>query len=212
MPSQRRPAGSRARGSWLPRLAGIGVVVVLAVGAVTAYLVVVHPAKARPVLPLSNKVITYQTVGLVAQETPSGSGSQQLLLQLLSPASDPEFSRISPAELGGGPGQWTADLMVGKNYIFIYLASGDCLSAVGTARSPRLALRHCDLRASQRWRRVGPAVLSQGHDFYQYANLGDGSCLAQARALPGSAWGASLSACSPTPPADQLIAFWWATA
>jgi hypothetical protein len=98
--------------------------------------------------------------------------------------------------------------MVGNNYIFIYLASGDCLSAVGTGRSPRLALRHCDLRASQRWRRAGRAVLSRGHDFYQYANLSDGSCLAEAAALPGLAWGAGLSACAPTPPANELIAFW----
>lgn len=210
MPSQRRPAGSRARGSWLPRLAGIGVIVVLAAGAVTGYLVVVHPGTARPVPPLSSKVVAYQTVGLVAQDAQPGSAGQ--LLQLLGPASDPKFGRISTAELGGGSGQWTADLMVGNNYIFIYLATGECLSAVGPSSHPRVALRHCDLRASQRWRRVNPAVLAQGHDFYQYANLGDGSCLSEAGGLPGSVWSASLSACSSSAPADQLIAFWWATA
>jgi hypothetical protein len=210
MPSQRRPVGARARGSWLPRLAGIGVIVLLAAGAVTGYLVVVHPARARPVPPLSTKVIGNQTVGLVAQDARPGSGGQ--LLQLLGPAGGPRFSRISPAELDGGSGQWTADLMAGNSYIFIYLASGDCLSAVGTASVPRLALRHCDLQASQRWRRVQPAVLSEGHDFYQYASLGDGYCLSEASELPGPVWGGSLSACSPAPPVSQLIAFWWATA
>jgi len=210
MPSQRRPVGSRARGSWLPRLAGIGVIVVLAAGAVTAYLVVVHPAGTRPVPPLPTKVIGNEIVGLVAEDAQPGSAGQ--LLQLLGPADGPQFASISAAELDGGSGQWTADLMAGNSYIFIYLASGDCLSAVGPASLPRLALRHCDLQASQRWRRVQPAVMSQGHDFYQYANLGDSACLSEAGELPGPVWRASLSACSPSAPVDQLIAFWWATA
>lgn len=188
----------------------MGVIVLLAAGAVAAYLVVVHPARARSGPPLSAKVVSYQTVGLVAEQVQTASGGQ--LLQLLGPAGDPRFSRISPAEVDGGSGQWTADLMVGNNYIFIYLASGECLSAVGPASVPKLALRHCDLRASQRWRRVNTAVLSDGHDFYQYANLSNGSCLSEAGELPGSVWSASLSACSPSAPASQLIAFWWSTA
>jgi hypothetical protein len=208
MPGERRTASPRARGSWLPRLAGIGVIVVLAAGAVTGYLLVVHPLGGRTAPPLPTKVVSYQSVGLVAEDAQPGSSGE--LIQLLGPQRAPQFSVMSPAELDTGTGQWTADLMADNTYIFIFLASGDCLTAAGPASQPKLALRHCDLQANQRWRRTHPAVLSQGHNFYQYANLGDRSCLTEGSELPGSAWGASLSACSPSAPADQLIAFWWA--
>jgi hypothetical protein len=210
MPGQRSTVGQRASGSWLPRLTGIAVIVLLAAGGVTGYLVTVHPASAHPAAPLPTKVISYQTVGLVGQNSQSGSSTQ--LLQLRVPAAGPQFSLIAPAELLAGSGQWTADLMAGNSYIFIFLPTGSCLSQVGTARQPVLALRHCNLQASQRWRRTGPAVLSQGHDFYEYANLSDSACLTETSELPGSVWGASLSACSTSGAVDQLIAFWWASA
>ena len=210
MPGQRGTAGARARGSWLARLAGVGVIVVLAAGAVTGYLVVVHPAGARPAPPLSTKVVSYQSVGLVAEDAQPRSGGQ--LIQLLGPRGVPRFSGINPTDLEAGTGQWNADLMAGNAYIFIFLASGDCLTGVGPASQPRLALQHCDLQANQRWRRMQPAVLSEGHDFYQYANMSNRSCLTEGGELPGSVWGASLSACSTSAPVDHLIAFWWASA
>ena len=69
----------------------------------------------------------------------------------------------------------------------------------------------CDLGAAQRWRRMPRAVLRQAHDFYQYANLGDGSCLTQTGVLPGEIYSASLADCVASQPADQLIAFWFAS-
>jgi hypothetical protein len=208
MPGQRGTAGSRARGSWLPRLAGLGVVVLLAGAAVTGYVIAFHPAAGDHTPPLSTRVVSYQTVGLVVGDTEPGSSTDQLL-QLVGAHATPTFSQLSQTQVAEGSPQWTADLMGGGAYIFIYLPTGQCLGATGSASQPKLALRRCDLDANQRWRRAPRAVSTQAHDFYQYANLGDGSCLTQTGVLPGQIFGASLAACAPSDPADQLIAFWW---
>jgi hypothetical protein len=206
MPGQRRTAGPRARGSWLPRLAGLGAVVILAAAAVGA-LIAIQPAR-HSAAPLPTRVVGYQTVGLVVADTEPGSSAGQLL-QLVGAQGAPAFSSLGQAQAAQGAApHWTADLMAGGSYIFIYLPTGQCLSAVGTAGAARLTLRHCDLDARQRWRRTQLAVVAQAHDFYQYANLGDGSCLTQTGMLPGQVYGASLAACAASKPADQLIAFW----
>ena len=101
--------------------------------------------------------------------------------------------------------------MAGNSYIFIFLPTGECLTATGLAGQPKLTLEHCDLAAAQRWRRTASVVQSQGHDFYQYANLGDSACLTQTGELSGQDYGAALEACSPSPPPSQLIAFWWSS-
>lgn len=209
MPGQRHTTSQRATGSRLARLAGIGVAVALASAGVAIYLVALRPASARQQPPLPTKVISFQTVGLIAQVAqPSSSGQ---LLQLLGPHGTPQFSPLGQAQEQSGSPQWTADLMAGDSYIFIYLPTGECLAATGPADQPKLALNHCDLSALQRWRRRTAAVQIQGHDFYQYANLGDGSCVTQAGALPGPAYGAALQVCSTGSATDQLIGFWWAS-
>jgi hypothetical protein len=206
MPGQRVVVGRRARGSRLSRLTGISVILLLAAGGVTAYLITVHPIGGHPAAPLSSKVVSNQTIGLVAEDARPGSSQ---LLQLRGPGGVPQFSVVTPAEEQVGSGQWTADQMGDGSYIFIFVPAGTCLSA---ASQSVLALRHCDLQPNQRWRRTGPASLAQGHDFYQYANLGTSSCVTETGELPGSIWPANLSACSPSATNDQLIAFWWASA
>ncbi len=199
--------GGRARGSWLPRLAGIGLIVVLVAGGVIAYLVTLHPFGARPVT-LPTRVVSYQTVGLVAEDAqPRAAGE---IVQLLGKQGVPRFIPVSSAEEQSGTGQWTADLMAGNTYIFIFLPSGDCLGATGRAGRPRLALQHCNLSASQRWRRIGPGTLAQGHSFYPYANVADGACLTEGAELPGPVWAAGLASCASAASADQVVAFWWA--
>lgn len=188
----------------------MGVIVVLAAGGVTAYLVTTHEGAGHGHAPLPTRVVSSQTVGLIAQNAEPNSAGE--LLQLRGPASGPQFGPVSPAQEQSGSGQWTADLMAGNTYIFIFLPDGNCLGAVGPAGARSLALRHCTLAASQRWRRVGPAVRADGHDFYRYANVGDGSCLTETAELPGPVWGAGLAACSSSASANQLIAFWWAPA
>jgi hypothetical protein len=207
---QRATGGQRAAGSRLARLAGIGVVVAIASAGVAIYLVALKPASARQQPPLPTKVISFQTVGLVAQVAQPASSSAKLL-QLLAPHGTPRFSPLGQAQEQAGSPQWTADLMAGNSYIFIYLPTGECLAATGTADQPKLTLDHCDLSALQRWRRTTAAVQIQGHDFYQYANVGDASCLTQASVLPGPAYGATLQVCSRASATDQLIGFWWAS-
>jgi hypothetical protein len=206
MPGQRSVVGRRARGSRLSRLIGTSVILVLAAGGVTGYLITVHPLSAHPAAPLPTKVISNQTIGLVAQDSQPGSTQ---LLQLRGPAGIPQFTLVTQAEQQAGTGQWTADQMGDDSYIFIFVPAGTCLTAASAAM---LALRHCDLQSNQRWRRTGSASLADNHDFYQYANLKTGSCLTESAELPGPVWGASLSACSPSAPTNQLIAFWWASA
>jgi hypothetical protein len=211
MPGQRHSAGPRSRGSWLARLAGISVVVLLAAGGVAVYLVELHPAAARPAASLPTQVLSKQTVGLIAQGTQQASSGGHLV-QLLSTQGTLQFSPVAQAQEQAGSPQWTANLMAGNTYIFIFLPSGgNCLAATGPARQPKLALKHCNLTAAQRWRRVRRAVVSQGHDFYEYANLGDRACLTQAGGQSGQVYGAALETCSPSAPADQLIAFWWSS-
>jgi hypothetical protein len=198
--------GRRTRGSRLSRLTGISVILVLAAGGVTAYLITVHPIILHPAAPLPTTVISNQTIGLVAQDSQPGSSQ---LLQLRAPNGMPHFSPVTEAEQQAGTGQWTADEMGDNSYIFIFVPAGTCLTAASPAV---LALQHCDLRSDQRWRRRGPAALADNHDFYLYANLKTGSCLTENAQLPGAVWGASLSACSASASTNQLIAFWWASA
>jgi len=209
MPGQRRTTGQRASGSRLARLAGIGAAVLIAGGAVAAYLVALNPAR-HPSPPLPTRVLSFQTVGLIAQVAQPGSASGELL-QLLGPGPVPQFSPLGQAQEQAGSPQWTADLMAGNSYIFIYLPTGRCLAASGQASQPKLRLEHCDLAAQQRWRRTGAADQIQGHDFYQYTNLADASCLTETAELPGSAYGAALHSCAAVPTPDQLIGFWWAS-
>jgi hypothetical protein len=181
--------------------------VLIAGGAVAAYLAL-HPPAGHQRPPLPTKVLSFQTVGLIAQ-VPQGSSPGQLL-QLLGRQGIPQFSPLTQAQQQSGSPQWTADLMAGNSYIFIYLPTGHCLTATGPADQPKLTLAHCDLAAQQRWRRTSAAVQLLGHYFYQYANVGDASCLTETGELPGPVFGAGLESCSAGSPADQLIGFWWA--
>lgn len=194
----------------MPRLVGLVVFVLLAAGGVTAYLLVVHPKSPHHAAALPTTVLSNSTVGLVAENAQSGGRAGQLM-QLLSPQGGPEFSPLDAAQVTQGTPEWTADQMAGGTYIFIFLKTGACLTAGDPAGGHALTLQRCNLGAAQRWRRTGGAVVSDGHDFYQYANLGDGECLTQQGTLPGPAFGARLTACLPSAPATQLIAFWWAS-
>ena len=185
-------------------------VILVAAAAVTAYVVAFHPTTPHRPPPLPTRVVSYQTVGLVTSATQLGTTSSQLL-QLRSENGTLGFSPVAQAQQTEGAPQWTADLMGGSTYIFIYLPTGQCLSAAGTTSQPKLALRHCNLAGAQRWRRTRAAVMTQGHAFYQYANLGDGDCLTQTGELPGPIFGASLRSCVAQQPASQLLAFWWST-
>jgi hypothetical protein len=209
MPRQRHAPSAR-RASWLPRLAGIGIVLLLAGGGVTGYLVALHPAAARTSPPLSSKVTSRQAVGLVVKDSLPGSRAGQLL-QLAGQQGNPEFLPVSRAQAEEGSAEWTADLMAGNSYIFIFVSTGDCLTAVGPAISAKLTLSHCDLAATQRWRRTTAAIKIDGHDFYQYSSLAYGRCVTQSSVAAGSEFSATMAPCSASSPEDQLVAFWWSS-
>lgn len=193
-----------------PVLAGLGAVLLLAAAGAVAYFLVLPSHRATVTAPLPTRVVSFQTVGLIAESAKSAGGSGGLL-QLLASGRGLAFSPLGPAALTQGHPEWTADLMSGGTYIFIYLPSSQCLAAAGTPGSPRLDLQRCDLGLQQRWRKVHGAVENSAHDFYQYANAGDGDCLSQAGVVPGQLGAADVAPCAASQPASQLIAFWWSS-
>jgi hypothetical protein len=207
MPGERR-SSPRTRGSWLPRLAGLGAIVIIAGGGTLAYLLEFHPVTPRHVAALPTRVVSYQTVGLIAQAANAASGNSPLL-QLLSPRGEPAFTPVATAEEVNGMPEWTADLMAGGTYIFIYLPTGQCLASAGPARTPQLTVQRCDLGLGQRWRRLTTGVLEGNHYFYQFASAASGKCIADAGGPATQPGGASLATCDPAQPAWQLLAFWW---
>jgi hypothetical protein len=207
MPGQRHTARPRTRGSWLPRLAGLAVIVVLAAGGVAAYVAGFHPAASKRPAPLPTRVASTQTVGLIA-EPPSAGGSASLE-QLLSPQQRPAFSPVGISQQQQGQPEWIADVMTGGGYIFIYLPTSQCLASGGPRARPRLTAERCDLSPAQRWRRLGAGVLVDGHDFYQFADMSSGKCITQGSGSAAQGLPAGLAACDPARPASQLLAFWW---
>ena len=200
MPRHLTTSSGRTRGSWTPRLAGIGAVVLVASGGVVAYLITSPAHAARHIEQLPTKVASVQTVGIVAQ--------QQGRARLLRPAGGGlRWASLPPGDdEGQGNPQWTADTMAGGTMVFIYVPSGQCLASVRHKHGgPRVALRRCDLGAAQRWQQLGQAQASQ-RPAGQYRNLASGRCLTLGgTGQPGSP--AALARCTGT--ASQLISFWW---
>lgn len=182
-------------------------IVLLAAGGAAAYLVA-QPSASQRGHPLPSRVLSFRAVGLVTEQARAGAAPGSLL-QLLGQRNIPRFSTLPPGLAAAGTPQWTADLMADDSYIFIFLPTDRCLTATGPADRARLALRHCDLGAGQRWRRASGLVAAEGHDFYEYASMSDGDCLTQPGTTPGQLSAAALTRCVPGRPASQLIAFWW---
>lgn len=206
MPGLRSTVGSRGRRSWLPVIAGIGVIVVLAGAGAAVYLVKFHPAKQTQPRPLATQVEGFQTVGLVAQAAQAPSTE---LVQLLSPQGTPSFTQVGAAQAASGQPEWNADLMSDGTYIFIYVPTGRCLASAGPAKRPHLVVSHCDLGKQQRWRRLTTSVVQDGHPFYQFASAVSGKCIAQISTIAGTTGLAGLANCSPSHPASELLSFWW---
>jgi Ricin-type beta-trefoil lectin domain-like len=195
----------RTRGSWTPRIIGIGAVVLVAVFGAIVYSVASPARAARHSAQLSTRVQFLQIVGLIGQ-VPAGPHAVPRMLDVS--AADPAFGPMPPASMPQGDPQWTADTMVGGTYVFIYAPSGRCLSVTGPR--PALTVQRCDLGAGQRWQRVNDTVQSGGHEYNQYRNLASGQCLTTGGALRGSALDAAgLAVCARRAPARQLVSFWW---
>jgi hypothetical protein len=188
MPGERRARARRARGSRAPRIAGTGVVLLLAGTGVVASLATgsQHVTARRVVLP--TRVLSARDVGL-ANAGPSGPAAQAVapyrtLLKSRSGLAFAEVRQVAP--------EWTADQMAGGTYIFIYIADGTCLSSLarrgrsrGRAAAGQAVTMRCHLGYAQRWRRRQGGT--QG--YWQLRNLADGRCLALGGADPAAGTG-----------------------
>lgn len=206
----------RTKGSWTPRLAGIGAIVVLAGGAFAVYLGGAHgkaPAGhglAPHHSPLAAKVASVETVGLI-DFGPYDDGdawqndADDHPMMLLASGATIEFTRVPTSEIASGTPEWTADQMNdGGGDIFIYVPTNQCLTAAGNGG---LSLSHCDLALDQRWHPLNSGVLLT-EPVAQYANDQTGRCLTAGRG-PGPG---KLTTCA-RPGSKrfktQEIAFWW---
>src|SRR5215469_9746347 len=129
----------RAKGSWTPRLTGIGVVVVLAGGVLAVYLGTAHGQApiTRPhhkAHPLASKVASVQTVGVVdfgvyddGDPWQNDSGSHPMML--VEQADAINFVPIPRSQIVSGTPVWTADHLTDGRDIFIYVQTGQCLTA-----------------------------------------------------------------------------------
>jgi len=201
MPGQVISSSGRTRGSWTPRLAGIGAALVVAAGGVAAYLVISPAHAARRTQHLPTRVASVQTVGIVAQ--PHGQS------RLLSRTPDGLRWTAMPSAAAhpqGNP-QWTVDTMAGGTMVFIYVPSGQCLGSVTHRHHAVLALQRCNLGPAQRWTQPGGGTGSKG-SAVQYRNLASSRCLtAGGSGNPGSP--GILAPCAASAPGSQLITFWW---
>jgi hypothetical protein len=219
MPGRRSARPYRTKGSWVPRLAGAGAVAVLALAGLVIYLATTHNQHAATPegnghTLLSSRVLKAQNVGIVAfgpaDDGDSFVGSaEDRPLMLLPQAGQVRFVAIpmsalaAPTSGGAGAPAWTDNQMADGTDIFIYAATGQCLSAGVASASVRLS--RCDLSLAQRWR-PGDAADALGQSFAKYANAKTGLCLTAPRKQPGPA---KLAKCGPPRQKTQEIAFWW---
>ncbi|HET9897438.1 MAG TPA: hypothetical protein VFQ44_21105 [Streptosporangiaceae bacterium] len=152
------------------------------------------------------KVVSVQTIGIIDfgpfdDGDPWQGDTEDHPMMLLSKDRVVQFAPIPPQEISAGTPQWTANQMTDGSEIFIYVPTGQCLSAPGGAG---LELSHCDLSRDQRWHRLNSRVLF-GQAVAQYANAKTGGCLT-AMHHPGPA---RLTRCGKARTRTQEIAFWW---
>lgn len=214
MPGLFATSPHRTKGSWTPRLAGIGVIVVLAGGVLAIYLGTARAPAPAPTShhkspPVAFKVASVQTVGLIDfgvydDGDPWQNDADDHPMMLLKKGNTINFVRIPQPEIVSGTPEWTADQLTDGGDIFIYVPTGQCLTAIGGGR---LSLSHCDLAADQRWRELNSAVVLT-EPIAQYANVSTGRCLT----APGKPGLALLTTCAgphTKPFKTQEIAFWW---
>jgi hypothetical protein len=179
------------------------VILVLAAGGLAVYLATQHD---EPVAhqqhhehdgpPLSSRVRKAQSVGIIDVRPIMHP------LKLLPTARGVSWVAIARSEIRAGVPAWTDNLMADGTDVFIYTATGECLSAGKGPATVRLA--HCDLTLDQRWRPVYPGT-ANGQSFAEYANAKTGGCLT----APGGPGPATLAACGKPRLPTQEITFWW---
>jgi hypothetical protein len=218
MPGRRSARPYRTKGSWVPRLAGVGAVAVLALAGLVIYLATTHnphrpTAKRNQRTVVSSRVVKFQNVGIIAfgpadDGDPFVGSREDHPLMLLPQAGQVSFVTIpasalaAPTSGGEGAPAWTDNQMADGSDIFIYTATGQCLT--GGVGPVSVQLSRCSLSPAQHWRPLDAAV-ALGQSFAKYANAKTGLCLTAPRE-PGPA---ILAKCGPARQKTQEIAFWW---
>lgn len=206
-------APRRTRGSWTPRIVGIGAAVLVACGAAIVYAIASPAGTARHAEQRSSRVSAVQTVGIIGQAGGT-AGTASAMRMLSAQGGRLLFAPVPASVQRQGDPQWTVDTMADGTYIFIYAPTASCLAAAGRPGPVRLALRRCDLGPEQRWHQAGGTLAASSHQYAQYRNLGSGRCLATASGAAGSDVPGPpvLEACAAAAPEDQLISFFWGVA
>jgi len=181
----------------------MAVILVLAAGVLAVYLASIkqdQPAgqqhHGHDGKPLSSKVKKAQSVGII------GVGAVRHPLKLLPTNRGVSWIAIARSEIRAGLPSWTENQMADGTDVFIYTATGQCLSAGRDPVTVRLA--HCDLTLDQRWRPIRPGMVHR-QAVFEYANAKTRRCLT----APNEPGLATLTACGkPQLPAHE-ITFWW---
>jgi len=197
------------RGSLALRVGGTALVIVAA-AAVTSALLLAHSgvqARKDTTAKLSRKVTSALTVGLYNPGPATPQHPRPLRQMLDSQADLLTFTAALDSGTEHSLERWTADKMSDDSYIYIFVPSGQCLTA--SARNlAAVFLAKCDLGATQRWRRVQLGFLDNGLYYWQLRSQLNGRCLANSGGpLNGTSTqhAARLEPCDRSRPAGQLI-------
>lgn len=197
------------RGSLALRVGGTALVIVAA-AAVTSALLLAHSgvqARKDATAKLSRKVTSALTVGLYNPGPATPQHPRPLRQMLDSQADLLTFTAALDSSTEHSLERWTADKMSDDSYIYIFVPSGQCLTA--SARNlAAVFLAKCDLGATQRWRRVQLGFLANGLYYWELRSQLNGRCLANSGGpLNGTSTqhAARLEPCDRSRPAGQLI-------
>src|SRR5579875_3298605 len=175
-----RSPGGASRGSWIPRLAGIGVVVLLACAGTAVYLA--HARTARGSGTRSHpsttpsvqaRVLSTQPAGIADPGPPGRGGTAAAPELLLASGTGLRFSPASQTRPPPGFPEWTVDQMQDGGYTIIYISTGQCLAAPAGA-ADGVVLERCDLGSRQRWLREYQARGAASRSYWLMRNAATG--------------------------------------
>ena len=195
----------------MPRLAGIGVAILLAAGGTAAYLLLPAAAHAgKHAGGPSARVQTKLAVTIVTPRMALRGRARTVAEALVASSAGLAFTVITPASDSLGAPMWTADQMTGGSYIFVDVSAGKCLAGPARPVATTVSLQRCSLGGSQRWKRILGSSAAAGHLYWQLQNAADGLCLTVGSAVSAGASGpfaAGVERCQDPQPSRQLVTF-----
>ncbi|MEP7025697.1 MAG: hypothetical protein ABJB47_18225, partial [Actinomycetota bacterium] len=184
--------------------------VVLAAAAVTSVLLLAHSkvqARRDNPAPLSTKVVTALTVGLVSPgpTTPQHPVPARRMLEVRS--GQLVFTTVTTHAEVSALEQWTSNKMTDGTYILIYTPRGLCLTSSAHNMSS-ITLARCTLGFTQRWRHQFLGLIAGGRYYWRLRSVVNGRCFANSTKLvngKADRTAAELQPCSAAKPRTQII-------